>query len=134
MRLSNRPHRTFFILKNHVALFRYHPRTGADTVSTGHGAACKFKCSTANRCEPNGSSALHRKFFFLNKVKFKLFYKNNPLKGLIMEKQGKYLYIWSSRRNIGCRICKTKFSHRFAKFKMEMVGNGQQQCVQWEHR
>ena len=32
------------------------------------------------------------------------------------------MYIYPSRRHIGCIICKTKFSHCFAKFKMEIGG------------
>ena len=42
-----------------------------------------------------------------------------------MEKQEKYLYIWPLRKHIGCIICKSKFSHRFEKFKMEI----REQCI-----
>ena len=46
-----------------------------------------------------------------------------------MEKKEKYLYIWLSRRHIGCRICKIKISHRFAKCKLEIGG----QCTTAVH-
>ena len=55
-------------------------------------------------------------------VNFKVIWNSNPLKGLIMEKQEKYLYIYLLRRHIGGRICKRKFVHRFAKFKLEISG------------
>ena len=55
-------------------------------------------------------------------VNFNVILNSNPLKGLIMEKQEKYVYIWPLRRHIGYKICKRKFSHRFAKFKLEIGG------------
>ena len=55
-------------------------------------------------------------------VNFKFISNSNPLEILIMEKLEKYLYISPSRRHIGYRICKRKFAHCFAKFKLEIGG------------
>ena len=55
-------------------------------------------------------------------VNFKVILNSNPLKSLIMEKQEKYMYIWPSKRHIGCIIFKRKLSHHFAKFKLEIGG------------
>ena len=55
-------------------------------------------------------------------VIFKVISNSNMLKGLIMEKLEKYLYISPSRRHIGYKICKRKFAHRFSKCKLEIGG------------
>ena len=39
-----------------------------------------------------------------------------------MEKLEKYLYISTSRRHIGYKICKRKFDHHFSKCKLEIGG------------
>ena len=62
-------------------------------------------------------------------VIFKVISNSNLLKRLIMEKLEKYLYISSSRRHIGCRICKRKFAHHFEKCKLDIGG----QCTTKMH-
>ena len=107
-----------------LGTFWYCPRNGADTVSTGGSVTCKnyWQHHYLVRAERLRCTTRQFLFFSFLMVIFKVISISNPLKGLIMEKLEKYLYISPSRRHIGCKLCKRKFSHRFSKCKLDIGG------------
>ena len=74
------------------------------------------------RAEQLRHTVRHFFLFSFLMVNFKVISNFNPLEGLIMEKIEKYMYILPLTRHIGCRICKIKFAHHFAKCKLEIGG------------
>ena len=100
--------------------FRYLPRNGADTVSISGSAIFKFYRQHRNPVQAKRLWRTARQIYIYN---FLVVISNsNLLKGLIMEKLEKYLYILLLRRHIGYTICKRKFVLRFSKFKLEIGG------------
>ena len=119
--MSALPFILLFYFKIIRGAFRYHPGNGVAIISTDGGATCKFYRQHRYLAQVHRATI----FFSFLMVIFKVISNSNPLKGLIMEKLEKYLYISPSRRPMGCKIWKIKFATIFQNARGRLVANAE---------